>query len=233
MKRNHGALLALGLAVSLAVLYGITRPGWDVADLAAARNHDRLLVVLPEKGQKSRATLRAFAKKDGAWREILTAEGFVGYAGISKTKKEGDGATPQGVFTLRRAFGTAADPGTRLPYTAIAARDVWVDDPSSRHYNTMAQKDAPDKDWTSAEDLAKETTAYKYGVVVEYNTGPIVKGAGSAIFLHCAAGGPTAGCVSVAEADMVRLLRFLEPGDALVIAASVRDLQTVHGPGGE
>lgn len=222
MKRNHVALLALGLAVSLAVLYGAGRPGWDVAGLKAARDHDRLLVVLAEKTE---ATLRAFEKKNGAWREVFKTRGFVGHAGVSKTKKEGDGATPRGIFTLRRAFGTAGNPGTRLAYATITQGDVWVDDPSSRHYNTMAKEDAPDKDWASAEDLSKETTAYKYAAVIEYNTAPIAKGAGSAIFLHCSTGRPTAGCVSVAEDDMVRLLRFLKPGDAIVIAASLRDLR--------
>ncbi|SBW11078.1 hypothetical protein KL86DPRO_70156 [uncultured delta proteobacterium] len=230
MKRNRVLLFAFGLAASLAVLYGVTRPGWDVANLAAAREHDRLLVVLPEKAEKAKATLRAFAKKDGTWREVFTAGGFVGYAGIATAKKEGDGATPQGAFTLRRAFGTAENPGTRLPYTAIDAGDVWVDDPASRHYNTMVKRDAPGKDWGTAEDLAQETTAYKYAVVIEYNTAPVVNGAGSAIFLHCAVGRPTAGCVSVAEADMVRLLRFLEPGDAIVIAASPADLRAMYAP---
>lgn len=222
MKRNHAALLAFAIAVSLAVLHGICLPGWDVAELEAARDHDRLLVVLAEKTE---STLRAFEKKGGTWREVFAAQGFVGRAGVSRTKREGDGATPSGVFTLRRAFGTAENPGTRLPYAAIVQGDVWVDDPSSRHYNTMVKKDAPDKDWASAEDLSTETMAYKYAVVIEFNTAPTGKGAGSAIFLHCSIGGPTAGCVSVAEADMVRLLRFLEPGDAIVIAASPRDLR--------
>ena len=90
----------------------------------------------------------------------------------------------------------------------------------------MVKGDVPDRDWRSAEDLSKEIIAYKYVAVIEYNTGPVTKGAGSAIFLHCDQGKPTAGCVSVPEETMIRLLRFIRPGDGIIIANSTRELIT-------
>ena len=60
---------------------------------------------------------------------------------------------------------------------------------------------------------ARRNTQFRYIVVVEYNTDPIVKGAGSAIFIHAwrSEGKPTAGCVAMAEEDVRRLIERLDP----------------------
>lgn len=223
MKRFPSRLLIALALVILLIAHLVVEFSWNVADLEAARRHERLLVVLPDDG--GRATVRAFARLEGEWNEVLRVKGFVGRSGVGGNKREGDGVTPSGVYPLFRAFGTAGDPGTRLAYTVLEDGDFWVDDPESRFYNTRVRGDAPGRDWNSAEDLSAQTTAYKYSIVIEYNTDPVVKGLGSAIFLHCSTGAPTAGCVSVPEADMVRLLRLLQPGDAVVIAGSVAELK--------
>jgi len=51
-------------------------------------------------------------------------------------------------------------------------------------------------------------------VVLDHNRRPRVRGAGSAVFLHCAAEGytPTAGCIAVRRADLVRLLARVGQG---------------------
>ena len=50
-------------------------------------------------------------------------------------------------------------------------------------------------------------------MVIEYNTSPIVAGAGSAIFIHAwrAEGRPTAGCIGLAESDVKRIVEWLNP----------------------
>ena len=111
-----------------------------------------------------------------------------------------------------------------MPYTKLRPGDCWVDDPQSRHYNTWVRADAPDKDWRSAENLAREKIAYAHALVIEYNTRPIVPGAGSAIFLHCSTGRATAGCVSVSENAMKKTLAFAGPGTRIVIAPSLEAL---------
>ena len=51
---------------------------------------------------------------------------------------------------------------------------------------------------------------------------PVVPGKGSGIFLHAQTGGPTIGCISVAKAQLRAVLRWLQPGDAPVIAIGTR-----------
>ena len=91
----------------------------------------------------------------------------------------------------------------------------------------------------AGEHLADYPLQYKYAAAIGYNTAAPVFGAGSAIFLHCF--GPrkgisrllhlpawlrgffrcsdiaTAGCISVPEAVMLRLLRSLRPGAKIKI----------------
>ena len=46
--------------------------------------------------------------------------------------------------------------------------------------------------------------------MIDYNSRPVVPGRGSAIFLHVAVAA-TAGCVSLPESQLVRVLRWLQP----------------------
>ncbi|OGX39807.1 MAG: hypothetical protein A3G91_02220 [Omnitrophica WOR_2 bacterium RIFCSPLOWO2_12_FULL_50_9] len=124
-------------------------------------------------------------------------------------KREGDGRTPSGVFALRRAFGYDETVETGLIYRRVTERDFWIDDPASAQYNQWVAGDVPA---VSHEALRRGDDLYKYAVVIEYNTDPVVPGLGSAIFMHVwrGAGQPTAGCVAMAEADLLRFLRWLD-----------------------
>ncbi len=138
---------------------------------------------------------------------------WVGAQGVG-TASEGSSRTPAGVFTLTESFGTAANPGTALPYRVVDGNDWWVSDVRSAYYNTY-RRCVPGTcpfDERVSERLA--IPAYKYAVVIDYNRRPVVRGAGSAFFLHLANGRPTAGCVAVAESDLVWLLRWLRPSSA-------------------
>jgi L,D-peptidoglycan transpeptidase YkuD (ErfK/YbiS/YcfS/YnhG family) len=53
--------------------------------------------------------------------------------------------------------------------------------------------------------------------VIAYNSDPAVPGRGSAIFLHDDTGRATNGCVSLAPARLVPLLRRLRPGARISI----------------
>ena len=61
--------------------------------------------------------------------------------------------------------------------------------------------------------------------MVEYNTDPVVKGAGSAIFIHvwCGERLPTQGCVALAESDILRVLGWLEPQAKPLAILGTRD----------
>ena len=223
--------LALVILLLLALGAGCasTHVALRAEDLSAYRSGERLLVVL---ANASDATLYAFQRpvEGGQWEELLWANGFVGSGGISHAKREGDGTTPAGRYSMRSGFSFKALPEASIPCAVIGASDVWVDDPGSRYYNQWADAGQPERDWKSAEQLIRYPTAYQYGIVIEYNTEPIIKGAGSAVFLHCSTGRPTAGCVSVPAHVMLRLLRFVHPDDAIVIAGSAAELQTYAPP---
>jgi L,D-peptidoglycan transpeptidase YkuD (ErfK/YbiS/YcfS/YnhG family) len=143
----------------------------------------------------------------GPWQAEL------GRAGLSAHKREGDGATPTGAFRLGAVYGVEPDPGVHGPYHRLVCGDWWDEDPSSPTYNTfrhVACGRAPPFGGSS-EALWRILPQYRYFVVVEYNAHPVVAGRGSAIFVHVSTGRPTAGCVSLPEPELLRLLRWLRP----------------------
>ena len=178
-------------------------------------------------GSDTTATLVVYTTANGKRQELLRTQANVGRNGCSDTKREGDGKTPVGVYEIRCGFGLATPPVVNIAYTQLAGGEKWVDDVASAHYNQWVTKDTAPVDWTSAEDLPKETVAYKYVAVIEYNTETIVKGAGSAIFLHCTEGKPTSGCISVSEEAMVKILGLIQPGTRIVIARSDDELNSL------
>ena len=188
----------------------------------------QLVVVTAADWSATSAKLRRFERSGGAsWRELLPTVdvtlGRVGLAwgiGVHPTnsgdgprKREGDGRAPAGVFRLIEAFGVA-DPEAagiaRIPYRQLTDRTEGIDDPQSQHYNRIVESSAVrERDWRSSERMRVEP--YRWGAVVAHNWDQ-VPGAGSCIFLHVweGAGVPTAGCTAMPEAEMLRLVRWLD-----------------------
>lgn len=160
------------------------------------------------------AVLSALDKNRGRWRQALGPFGAVvgrnGFA-LPGEKREGDGKTPSGVFPLEHAFGYAALISTAMAYRPIGDGDIWVDDPESRDYNRWTRKG--ETDGVSFEAMGRKDGLYRYGIVIGYNRDPVVKGYGSAIFLHVwkACDMPTSGCVGLAEGDLLEILAWLDP----------------------
>ena len=173
-------------------------------------------------------TLVVYGTNNGKRAELLRTDAYVGRNGCDTDKHEGDGKTPVGVYEIRRGFGLNTPPAVSIAYTHLRGGEQWVDDVASARYNQWVTKNTTPVDWKSAEDLTTETVAYKYVAVVEYNTDNIVKGAGSAIFLHCSKGRPTAGCVSVSEESMVKILGLIKPGTRIAIARSDAELKSLE-----
>lgn len=142
----------------------------------------------------------------------------LGKSGLSRAKREGDGATPVGRFALRRLLYRAdrlSAPATGLPMAAIEPGDGWCDDPASPDYNRQVRLPIE----ASHEHLWRLDGLYDLIVVLGHNDDPVMPGAGSAIFLHVASAdyAPTEGCVAVARDDLIGLLADCKPGDELVI----------------
>jgi L,D-peptidoglycan transpeptidase YkuD (ErfK/YbiS/YcfS/YnhG family) len=134
----------------------------------------------------------------------------LGRAGISRFKREGDGATPAG--TLRARFvlyrpDRMARPDTQMPIAAINRADGWCDDPNDRNYNRPVTLPYPARH----ERLWRDDHLYDIVVVLDWNMAPAVQGRGSAIFMHLARAdrAPTEGCVAVAPRALASLLKGL------------------------
>ncbi|MDB5440590.1 MAG: hypothetical protein JWM33_3017 [Caulobacteraceae bacterium] len=136
-------------------------------------------------------------------------------------KREGDGASPIGVWPIRRVLyrpDKGGVPMTHLPLKAIAANDGWCDAPADSNYNRPVTLPYP----ASAETMWRADDLYDLVVVLGHNDEPVVPGAGSAIFLHLAKPdySPTEGCVAVARGDLLALLALARPGDFIEIRPS-------------
>ena len=132
--------------------------------------------------------------------------------------REGDGASPLGVWPIRRVLyrpDREPAPRTRLPVAGLKPEDGWCDAPGDPAYNRPVRLPYP----ASAEHLWREDRVYDLIVILGHNDEPPVSPMGSAIFLHLIQpdGAPTAGCVAVQRVDMLDLLARARPGDALAI----------------
>ena len=162
-----------------------------------------------------------------------TADGFLdlggrkvrcalGRSGVKPAadKREGDGASPAGVWPIRRVFyrpDRGPPPATAFELEPISRDDGWCDAPRDPAYNQPVRLPYP----ASAEHMWLETGVYDIVVVLGHNDDPVVPGMGSCIFLHLSRPdySPTQGCVAVPRADLEELLSKAMPGDAVEIRA--------------
>jgi L,D-peptidoglycan transpeptidase YkuD (ErfK/YbiS/YcfS/YnhG family) len=156
----------------------------------------------------------ALEKRNGRWQSPFAAmDGVIGRNGFAAPgeKREGDGRTPSGIFPLGTVFGYQPSFPTRMPYRQATVDDLWVDDVHADDYNRWVTRGTTKA--SSFEKMRRDDNLYKLGVVIEYNTNPIIKGYGSAIFFHLwrGKGLPTEGCVALSEEDLVKILRWLDP----------------------
>jgi hypothetical protein len=137
-------------------------------------------------------------------------------------KKEGDGKSPAGVFSLGTAFGDSPQPlqGLKTPYLQLTPSIECVDDSSSKFYNRVVDRSAVVPDWNSSEHMRNVGEAYRWGIVVGHNGGdmksdanPPVSGGGSCVFLHIWGSGTrgTAGCTAMSQNQLETLLTWLDP----------------------
>lgn len=141
-----------------------------------------------------------------------------GRSGVSADKREGDGATPAGIFPLVQAYyrpDRLAAPATGLSLTALRPNDGWVDDPADPQYNRPVSLPYP----ASHEEMWRADALYDLVVLIGYNTDPPIAGRGSAIFLHVAQPdfAPTAGCIAIARDALIGVIGLLGPGSTIAI----------------
>ncbi|WP_309605946.1 L,D-transpeptidase family protein [Phenylobacterium sp.] len=150
-------------------------------------------------------------------RRVRCALGKGGVTPASE-KREGDLASPLGVWPMRRVLyrpDRGAAPATALATRLIRPDDGWCDAPGDPAYNRAVTLPYG----ASAETMWRDDELYDLVLVLGHNDDPPVAGLGSCIFAHIARPGyaPTEGCVALARADLEALLAAARPGDAVAI----------------
>ena len=140
----------------------------------------------------------------------------IGRGGLTRTKKEGDGATPRGTH---RITGLLYRPD-RLPAPApwalpIGKDDLWSDDPTAPDYNHAVR--APYG--PSHEKLRRADPLYDVILLTDWNWPHAEPGRGSAIFLHQwrRPGFPTEGCLAFSRAHIRWIAANAPPGTRVII----------------
>lgn len=130
-------------------------------------------------------------------------------------KKEGDGKAPAGIFRLSSIFGYAEQKpgGWKMPYLRLTETTECVDDPASKFYTRVLDRNQVIVDWKSSEHMQRPDELYRWGVVVDHNANPPHAGEGSCIFLHIwrGPGQGTVGCTAMPQEELETILGWLDP----------------------
>ncbi|MEY4167385.1 MAG: hypothetical protein RIR52_1209 [Acidobacteriota bacterium] len=149
---------------------------------------------------------------------LAWADEYAGAPGRSgdPIKREGDGRSPAGIFTLGSAFGyepAAALGRLTIDYLQVTKSWECVDDCKSSFYNQLTDgSQHPGRDWASSEAMRRDDDYYRLGVVINHNFPNPVACRGSCIFLHIWEGPEvgTVGCTAMAPGPMEQILRWLD-----------------------
>lgn len=157
--------------------------------------------------------------KNGEWTRKLSVYCGYGSNGLNADRHEGDRTTPIGSFPILHGFGSADNPGSTLQYRKITPYSYWSGEYST--YNQWVESARP----VGGEHLISYYQ-YKYAMAIGFNRNPVVYKKGSAIFLHCKSYDhwSTAGCVSVEESVMKKLLQMSRNGVHMIIVRQRADI---------
>jgi D-alanyl-D-alanine dipeptidase len=197
------------------------------------RESRQCLVVITPDWKATNGTLTAFERRNGqeSWHQqgpsipvVVGKSGLAWGRGlvdvgqfVGPVKAEGDGAAPAGIFRLSSAFGYAPRnqvDRVGLRYRPLTPETEGIDDPTSRYYNQLVERsEVPHPDWRSSEQMWRKDSLYRWGIVVDHNTNPVMPGRGSCIFLHVWRGpkSSTVGCTTMPEQNIKQLLGWLNP----------------------
>ena len=143
----------------------------------------------------------------------------VGKSGITSFKKEGDLTTPKGIFGLDKLYyrkDRIKLVKCKVKKKIIKKKMGWCDDSRSKKYNK--EINFPFK--YRAEKLYRKDNVYDLFINIKYNFWPVVKGKGSAIFLHIADRKykPTKGCIGLSKRDFLKILPLISKKTKIIIS---------------
>jgi L,D-peptidoglycan transpeptidase YkuD (ErfK/YbiS/YcfS/YnhG family) len=213
------------LVIAVALLLAIpasahAAPGVDPNGMRGLGGATQVIEIASNGMGTTHATARTYRLDGEHWRLVHGAmPARLGWAGLShaKARHSGDGTTPIGDYGFVFDFGSRANPGVDgFEWRHLGRGDCWSGTRAA--YNRWVERSpcAPgDEDlWLNA------GLAYRYAAVIDFNYRHPVYGRGSGIFLHVGTGGPTEGCVSLPERDLLSVLRWMRPGTRILIGPS-------------
>ena len=227
MRIFYAVLIAIGLPVVFLAQVKTVEP--PAAKIPFAQSL-QVLVVTTKDWSAVQGTARVFERKTPNAKWTPLGDGFpvvVGRSGLAwgegafiqgtppKSKLEGDGNAPAGMFPLTAAFGSSSKPNAvEMPYTKLDEFMECVDDVKSNFYNQIVNRmQVGNFDWKSSEKMLAVGEQYGLGVFVAYNSYPVEKGRGSCIFLHIwkdAASG-TSGCTAMERRNLELIISRFVP----------------------
>jgi len=194
------------------------------ADITLPSHTQQLIVVSAHDFNSTQANLQAYEKTHGTWTKVfntipvnLGRSGLAWGKGLSELahkkdepiKKEGDGKSPAGLFSLENFFGYEPH-NFNFPYLQVNSSSLCIDDSSTADYNNIIQTVDIDA-YKSFEYMKRKDHLYKLGIVVGHNRQGL-KDAGSCIFLHIqkSHNSSTSGCTAMKEEKLLQLMQWLD-----------------------
>ena len=143
----------------------------------------------------------------------------LGKGGIKQKEREGDFITPKGKFKLIKIYYRSdriKKINSTLKKIKIKKNMGWCDDVSSNYYNKQIKINKK----ISHESLHRKDNVYDIIVVLNYNLNPIIKGKGSAIFLHVAKKNynKTQGCIALKKNELLSLISKIKKNTQIRIS---------------
>jgi L,D-peptidoglycan transpeptidase YkuD (ErfK/YbiS/YcfS/YnhG family) len=202
----------------------------------------QLVVCIAPASTSSEGTLQLFHRNtagewqaDGSSWPVMFARGGLAWGRgmnppqLGRQKRTGDHRNPAGLFRLGPVLGYAPalpDGAGGWPYHQVTGRDAWIDDPSLPDFNHLVTlpDGAPLPDWWERERMHLGDPAYRWMVVIEHNYDAPEGDAGNSIFFHVRRGEHyrTAGCTTMEQDNLVRLIKWLQPGSNAMMVELTR-----------
>lgn len=232
--KNTGFLMIntkVWISIIILLLFSNQIFGQSSSEPWSIETNYQLIVVVTDSPNLPDGKLFRYSKdNDSEWKSlskpipiIVGKNGLAESNGLIKIenlqlekKEEGDKKSPAGIFTLSKAFGFAPPSvlvELKIPYLEIEEGIECIDDTNSEFYNIILQgKNAEKVDWRSSEKMWKADPWYRFGVIIDANNSPIIKGNGSCLFLHNWNGpdDETVGCTAMDSKAMKEIVLWLD-----------------------
>ena len=187
----------------------------------------QIVVAIASSWDTDHGSAQRFERGAGGWRGVgkpwpvlFGRNGLAWGSGIRGQDEKGlhkterDGRAPAGLFRIGTiyTYDRALPAGSDYPFHTVTGADVWVDDVNHPKYNQHVIVDPGNPPpWFAKQRMRLGDFAYRWLVEIRHNSDPPVPGKGSAIFFHIRRGPqrPSAGCTTMAEENLVTLIRWL------------------------